>query len=178
MDLGTNTDFENFTVTLDTNYWEHRRNSMLILLFEVIWLLLNQATFFLIQISFSIHGEWILKWPIDTKIQTCSSTLYNAHNLPNWPIKIISNHLLVNYCWIHCKLLCKPSMMAHTCNLSTLEVESGGSQVWSQPGLHSQTLKKKRDEIWGGEIERTEEENENRKKGGKEKMEREKISKE
>jgi hypothetical protein len=33
-----------------------------------------------------------------------------------------------------------PGMLVHTCNSSTLEVGTGGSKVWGQPGLHSETL--------------------------------------
>lgn len=151
---------------------------MLILLFEIIWLLLNQATFFLLQISFSIHGEWILKWPIDTKIQTCSSTLYNAHNLPNWPIKIISNHLWLIIAEHTVNCYASPVRWHIPVILALWRLSQKDRKFEASLGYIARLWKKKRDEIWGGEIERTEEENENRKKGGKEKMEREKISKE
>lgn len=120
---------------------------MLILLFEIVWLLLNQTTFSLIQVSFSIHQEWIRRWPLDTKIQTCSSTLYNGHNICTSSTQLTHKDnfksSLVTYYWIHCKLPCKPSMMAHPCNLSTLEVETGGSQVWSQTGYRARLWKRK-----------------------------------
>jgi hypothetical protein len=34
-------------------------------------------------------------------------------------------------------------MVMHTCNPSTQENKARGSQVWSQPGLHSKTLSQK-----------------------------------
>jgi hypothetical protein len=38
------------------------------------------------------------------------------------------------------KLQRTPLMVKHTCNSSTQKAEAGGSQVQSQPGLHSETL--------------------------------------
>jgi hypothetical protein len=43
-------------------------------------------------------------------------------------------------------------MLVHTYNPSTQEVEVGGSKVWDQPGLHSETLSQEktipRDIFW------------------------------
>jgi hypothetical protein len=35
-------------------------------------------------------------------------------------------------------------VVVHSCNTNTWEAETGGSQVWDQPGLHSETLTKKK----------------------------------
>jgi hypothetical protein len=37
----------------------------------------------------------------------------------------------------------RPGMVDHTCNPSIEEVETVGSRVWGQPGLHSETLSQK-----------------------------------
>jgi hypothetical protein len=41
----------------------------------------------------------------------------------------------------------KLSVVVHICNPSTWEAEAGGSQIGSQPGLHSEILYQKKKEI-------------------------------
>jgi hypothetical protein len=46
-------------------------------------------------------------------------------------------------------------MVGHACNPSPQEADTGGSQVWGQPGLHSETLSQKQKQR-GGKREREE----------------------
>lgn len=47
------------------------------------------------------------------------------------------------------KIILCPGVVVYTCKFSTGEVEAGGLQIYSQPGLHSKTLhlKKTREKL-------------------------------
>jgi hypothetical protein len=57
---------------------------------------------------------------------------------------LLSHFWLLSGCWIHGYFSItnywRPGLVAHTCTPSTLEAETGGLQVWGQPGLHSNSL--------------------------------------